>query len=429
VRAKRSRTFLFSVGYKVVVVALGVVTSVIISRALLPQGRGSYYVYVSLATLTMSLGHLSVEQAEAYLWSDGADPHALRANSLVLGLAAGIVSALVAAAVVLLLGPATIPLASPYLLWLALAAVPIGTVNLFASGLVYLQGRLLAINAAAAVAAVVQCASVVVLRALSSLTVASVLAVWVVSFAIPVIAVLLVTRPRLANLDWPLMLRTLKIGLRYHVGMTSLFLLLRLDTLLLNGMSSKAQVGLYSLAVTVAEMIYLVTDTVAKMALPGQMSGSFEQCADHTSFAVGISIVLSIVAFVLLAVAAPWVVPTLYGRAFRGSVPMLWWLGPGVVALAISRPAGALLLRVDEPMKLSILVMAAAAMNVGLNVLLIPRYRGIGASIASSVTYLLLAAAYLAWMHRATGRHWSAFRPRPVAIVRLVLMSRADAGT
>ncbi|HET6794532.1 MAG TPA: polysaccharide biosynthesis C-terminal domain-containing protein [Acidimicrobiales bacterium] len=418
-----------TVACKGIVVVLGGLTSIVVSRALLPSGRGSYYVLVALATMATSLGHLSIEQAQAYLWSEGADRRALAANAVVTGVAVGLVSAGATFAVVVILGSTVVPVAGVGLLAVALVTVPVGTTALFVAGLLYLSNRLLIVNVAAVLAAVVQCGVLLGLWAAHDLTVTAVVVVWAATSALPLLVTVRAVRPRLSAFDPAVFRRALSLGARYHVGMAALFLLYRLDALLLNGMSTAAQVGLYSLAVTLAEMVYLLTDTVAQLVLPAQMSSGLDESVRQTARAIRANVVLAFAAFVALAAASPWLVPALYGGAFRDSVPMLLWLGPGVVALAVARPAGGVLIRLNRPLRISALALCAMLLNVGLNLVLIPRYRGIGASIASSAAYIGLAGAYLVWLKRATGLPVSAVRPRPAELMAAIRAGRPDGPT
>src|SRR6185437_7766174 len=102
------------------------------------------------------------------------------------------------------------------------------------------------------------------------LSVAAVVWIWTMCAALPLVMLLPVTRVRLADRDLTLARQQVAHGLRYHLGFAAMFLLLRLDVLILNGLGSATQVGLYSVAVTVAELSKIVTDSTAQVALSKQ---------------------------------------------------------------------------------------------------------------------------------------------------------------
>jgi O-antigen/teichoic acid export membrane protein len=104
-----------------------------------------------------------------------------------------------------------------------------------------------------------------------------------------------------------------------------------------------------------------------------------------------------------MCLAAPVLVPLLYGKSFAGSVPGVLALGPGMLALGTTRPLGAHLLRLGRPVTLSALTIAAVVVNVLLCVLFVPRWGVVGCAVAASCGYVVLAAAQATWFVRATG--------------------------
>ena len=397
---------------KALVVLVGGVTAVVVSRGLQPGGRGAYAVIVTLASVGMTFGHFSVEQAHVRLWREIEQPQTLAANAVVLGLAAGMVAATVIWFVVRALGPKTVPVTSYPLLGVALMAVPLGVVALYLNGLLVLDDRIGRVNTASLLSAIVQCGALVACALLHRLTVGAVVVIWAATTALPLLVTLNAFGARPSDLRPGLAARTILLGTRYHLGLASLYLLFRVDVLLLNARVSKDQVGLYSLAVTLAELIYLLTDSVAQVTLPRQVSADLVDAALLTARAARTNLLLACGAFAAVAGLAPSFVPMVFGPAFRGSVPALVALGPGVMALAMTRPLGAFLIRFDRPLLISSAIVSAMVVNVGMNLALIPGLGIKGASIASSVAYALLAATYVRWFCKWSALPLSVFIPR-----------------
>jgi O-antigen/teichoic acid export membrane protein len=105
----------------------------------------------------------------------------------------------------------------------------------------------------------------------------------------------------------------------------------------------------------------------------------------------------------LLCAAAPLLIPLIFGSAFAHSVAPLLALAPGMWALGMARPSSAFLLRLERPLLMSAMSMAALSVNVGLNLALIPRFGVVGCAIAASVGYGALAAMQAGWLLHATG--------------------------
>jgi len=111
-------------------------------------------------------------------------------------------------------------------------------------------------------------------------------------------------------------------------------------------------------------------------------------------------------------------VPLVFGDDFRGSLPALFALAPGVVALAMARSAGGYLLRRNRPLVNSLIALTALGANVILNLWLIPLWGIAGAGVASSIAYILLAGSYLMWLRRAAGLALREFQPGIVDLLR-----------
>jgi O-antigen/teichoic acid export membrane protein len=397
---------------RVVIFLMGGVTGIVVSRGLHPSGRGSYSVIITVASMAMVLGHLSIEQSHVYLWSQGAGRKALAANAVWVGLCSGAVAAVVAWILVRVLGPSAIPIYSHTLLAVALLAVPAGTVALYMNGLLILDDRIGRVNASALVGAAAQCVALVALAVAGKLTVGSVVVVWALATALPLVVTIPAfgTRPR--DVSLALARRAVGLGLRYHIGMAAVYLLFRVDVLLLNARVSRSDVGLYSLAVTLAEMTYLLTDSVAQVMLPRQISVEMSEASTVTARVARSNFLAAVVALVGIACLGPFVVPLVFGSAFSGAVPALLALGPGILALATVRPVGAYLIRLNRPFVMSAATGTSMVVNIALNLMLIPVWGIVGASVASSVAYTLLAGFYLRWMARAAGVPMRVFVPR-----------------
>jgi O-antigen/teichoic acid export membrane protein len=91
-------------------------------------------------------------------------------------------------------------------------------------------------------------------------------------------------------------------------------------------------VGLYALAVTLIELTNLVTDAVSTAVLQRQTNLPLEESGRFTAQVVGLSGVLAVLAATGLLATSPTLVPLVFGEDFRGTLPALFALAPGVVA-------------------------------------------------------------------------------------------------
>ncbi|MEV0752605.1 polysaccharide biosynthesis C-terminal domain-containing protein [Streptosporangium sp. NPDC050280] len=377
----------------------GGLTSVIVARALGPGDRGAYWVIVTIATTAAAMGNLSVEKSQTALWTREENRPAIAANSPWLGLAVGAVAAGIA-----FLAVAPLPGVGAdrsTLVW-GLAAVPVMTTIVYVNNVHVLRARTGVVNRGSLAGAALQCSALAALGFPGWLTVEGVVIVWALSFVVNLLLLLPslpVRRPR----EGRLAARTLSCGLRYHPGYVCHFLLLRLDVLILNAMSTPASVGIYSMAVTPAELLRAMTGAVVQVALPRQMESSREAAAAYTARTIRITAVLAASSLALLCLTGPFLVVAAAGPAFAGCVVPMLVLAPGVAAAATAAPAAAYLLRLDLPLVTSLMYGAALSANLVLNVLLIPEAGVAGCALASTIAYTALAATQLVWFARSAG--------------------------
>ena len=388
---------------------LAAVAGVLISRALNPDGRGVYYVIVTIASTATVLGHLSLGQASVAFWPD--DRAAIPANTVVLGPLLGAGSAALTGLAIVVLAPDVVPAADRPLLVLALVAVPIAVAGVQLSTVVLLLGRVDTVNRSITCSAILQCGALATLAVSGHLSTAAVIWIWVLAGAVPLLFYAPAIRPHLGRGDRALARRMLGAGLRYHAGLLALNLLFRVDVLILNALAPGSPVGLYTLAVSVGEVTHVATNALAQVVLSEQAGEDLDRAAGRTVRGVRASVIMAVTVLGATCLSAPWLVPALYGSDFRGSVPAIFALAPGVLALSATRSILPYLLRLGRPWLVSGTSVLALLVNVGLNLLLIPRWGVVGCACAASAGWLALAGCQVAWFSRASGRSPAALLP------------------
>ncbi|MEO8973072.1 MAG: flippase [Ktedonobacteraceae bacterium] len=169
----------------------------------------------------------------------------------------------------------------------------------------------------------------------------------------------------------------------------------RLDTVLLSFMTNDAVIGWYGGAYRLFDtLVFLPGLVISAIMYPvfSKLSVSSE-----TDLKVAIEKSLNFLLFcglpiaTAMIVAAPNIIGFLYHRTdFINSIPALQALAPGLVFLYINSVLTAILISTGHEKKITIMAAAALVFNLGLNLLLIPRYLHVGAAIVTSLTELLL---------------------------------------
>ncbi|MFI6457236.1 polysaccharide biosynthesis C-terminal domain-containing protein [Streptosporangium amethystogenes] len=412
-----------TVGSHAVQVLLGTVTGVLIARTLQPEGRGTYSVIATTTLIAILLGHLSVEKAQIYLWTDRARHGSLLANGLVIGLLSGTTTALIA---LTLMRVGAMPTTSP-LLGLALLTVPFGVAATNLKGIALLRSQVDIINRGTVAAASIQCLPLLVLAATGHITVTSVIVCWTMSVVLPFILLIRALRPRPLLTDGRLACRQLAVGSRYHIGLVAFYLLMTVDTLLINALDSAATVGIYTVAVTTLSLACIPAEAITRVMLPRQAYGDIRQAEQITVRALRLNLLLSAAFIGILAAVSPVLIPLVYGRPFAGSVIPLLALAPGMIALSVIRLVEQHLVRLARPISMTVIAVGALTTNVLLNLVLIPRGGALGAALASSVAYILMALLEVAWFTRSAHLPLRDLLPR-LSEARSVLAPLTDSG-
>jgi glycosyltransferase involved in cell wall biosynthesis/O-antigen/teichoic acid export membrane protein len=380
---------------------VGFGATALIARALGPTGRGLYAYPVALLGLMVAIGHIGLEFAQIYLAGQGRELRRMWAVATVISLVTGALCCVALGGAVLITSRVAggLPLS-----WLAISAglVPVTLMSLYWAGLLQIDDKLMSTGWAAWFGAALQAAAVGALYALHELTPFRVLLLLVMMTCTTWLLIFMACRrARLVTVrfDRVLLRQSVAVSMKTYGAQTTFYLILRADQVLVRWYAGYRELGLYAVAATVAQMLWLLTDPFAAALIPHQLRASTGE-SQRLSFAMarrslGVSLVTAVAAWVL----APLAVHIVYGSGFTGAVPALRLLLPGVVALGAAKPLRAMLLKEGRAVALSLLGFGMLGVNLALNVVLLPRIGIVGASIASSICYGALALSYvfLAW--------------------------------
>lgn len=178
------------------------------------------------------------------------------------------------------------------------------------------------------------------------------------------------------------------------------FLNLRGNLLLVNAHLGVEAAGLFKLATQIGEPLMLPTASAVTVLLPRLC----DECVPPsrrrtlTILWLGRLGIAGALLAVLASVLSPWVVPPLFGKAFRGALPVVTPLLTAYVAMAVMKLVAAWLAGGGRPQLPLAISLVALTINLALNAWAIPRFGLWGAGIATAVAFTigaLLAVALL----------------------------------
>lgn len=197
------------------------------------------------------------------------------------------------------------------------------------------------------------------------------------------------------------------MGLYGNLGNVSAFFNYRLDVFVVNYFLDPAQVGIYAVGVVVSESLWQIPQAAATALFPRTARTSNSEATAFTCLILRQVLLISLVSGAILAFACPAVIPLVFGSKYAPSVPVIWWILPGTVALGLGKVAASDLAGRYKTIYTSIFGVVTFLVTVSLDLLLIPRMGIEGAAIASSVAYMANGGLLLAALRHELKVKWA----------------------
>jgi len=183
--------------------------------------------------------------------------------------------------------------------------------------------------------------------------------------------------------SWPLMLSGMVV-----------MIYLRIDQIMLGQMAGNEEVGIYSVAVRLADVWYFIPSAIYWSVFPSIVEAKADS---EELFYSRLQKLYNLMALSAYAVAVPvtllahWLVPTLFGEAYARGGQMLAVLVWANVFMSLEAARSAFLTAMNLTRLYLVTVSLGCLLNIVLNYLLIPAYGGMGAVVASVVAYWFAA--------------------------------------
>lgn len=374
---------------------LGITTSFVLAGMLLPEGRGQYALLVLVPGMLNALGQLGLPSAMSFFAGRGMRIDQLQ--RLGWGLAAGLSVVLVGGTILLLplLTETVLQAVDEELIPLALASVPFQLASAFAGSALIGRQVMRNYNLIIVAQSVLMLVGVVVLVGGLDLGVTGALTSYVTVAVIVAIATAIelgrVVRSSPPEGPSVHIGPFVSYGLRIYPASVTGYFSLRVDVLILGAMLGDATaVGLYTFAVSLAEPVFMVPDSISTVFYPrvaGMERGRADALAPQVSRFTLLVTVLVVIAFVPPA----WLATNVILPTFADSLVPFLILLPGIVALSVSKVLSGYIGGLGLPLHVARASLVNLVVNVMANVILIPVLGIAGAALASLISYTVHA--------------------------------------
>lgn len=209
------------------------------------------------------------------------------------------------------------------------------------------------------------------------------------------------------QVEFKLLTSMLGYGIKAQVGNIIQILNYRLDIFIINYFLPLSQVGIYTIAVALGEMLWKVSGSVATLMFPiVSSSTNAEETNKFTNQVTRITFALIILFSVLLGLISKPLIWILFGQSFIGAANALLWLIPGISIFSVSNVLANYLAGIGQIEKNIFSSVISCIVTVVLDILLIPRMGITGASIATSISYIVFTLLTLMFYVHHTKCQW-----------------------
>ena len=213
----------------------------------------------------------------------------------------------------------------------------------------------------------------------------------------------------------------LRFGVQAWGGDVLQFLNYRVDLFILNGFAVIADVGVYSVAVTLTSLAWILPNALTTVLFPraatleaATRSGAISQAeADATAVKGARQTIILLVPSAAVALVLLFAgVPLLYGERFADTTVLGLILLPGVLTIGFGMALSAVTTGRGHPQYALYLSLITFPITIVMYLVLIPRFDATGAAIATTLSYIITTAVAWIFFRRVTGLQLRQLVPR-----------------
>jgi O-antigen/teichoic acid export membrane protein len=388
-------------------IILGTLTGIIVARALGPVGQGNVAYIVLIFNLLGTFGHLGIINAVAYFQKkSGFERTAIYSTNVNLLILLSLLFSIMIIA--LFLQGAVLQAYSP---WFVLGGIILMVSTLFTTHhQSWLMGdeKIIQSNKIALTVFMLKSLVILSLWLLGLLTPFSFFLLTVLAMCLWFILIhSSLGESYLKVISLPVLKAELSYGLLAWAAALFAFMHYRADQIMIKHMLGMADLGVYTIAVSIAELLFLFPISIHS-ALSGRLY-NLEADNDGRSLisrTLRVSIIVCM-ALCLLGLAGSFLIPYVYGAPYREATVLMQILLPGVLFACLPKVLSPWFFSSGRPIVHLRITIVCLLLNVALNSLLIPLYGIRGAALASSISYILYGLYYLLLMKFGEGFSFS----------------------
>ena len=376
-------------GSNLAVTAGSLLIGIILSRILGPSGYGLYSSIIVVPMLVIGFTQLGIRRATMYhLAAKKLPEDSIVSAVFILLLLTSFLSILITGLIFVFSESRN---ADPLILVIIMVTVPFVLCNVFAGGIFLGKHDFFRANILNAGPTILNVVFVIILVWGLKLSVTGAFIALFLANICMFFFVFLVIRKSF-RITWKyhegIMKSMVRLGVVFAMSIFIMQLNYRVDIILLKKYSTLEQVGLYSLAVQIAEQLWHVPYAIEIIVLTRSAAAADEQASNRKVASImRVSFLISIFFGGIIYAVVPYLIPLIFGSEFLKSVPMIRGIVPGVLVMVVFRILNSRLAGMGKPQLAIYSFIPALLTNLLLNIIWIPRHGAMGAVWATNISY------------------------------------------
>lgn len=398
---------------QVLSILIGVVTVIIIARVLGPEGQGEYTLLTLFATLLFTFLNFGFNVSSTYYIGKGNiyDEHTIWKTNLIVMSFLSILSILAGGFVIIFLKDLFFSSISTSYLSIMLLILPFFFLLNFVQSIFLGYQNFDVINISAILTQLlILILTFLFLNVFHMNVLGAILAFIISNIIISILLVILLLKKYHLSIkkgvfSIPFAKDAFNYGIKVHISNLVSFFNYRADTFLIAYFSNSLSVGIYNVAVSIAERLWIVSQSVSNVLFPKISSMSNNDEKDYlTTMLTRNVLLISIITSIILVLISDFLILLLFGSAYEDAALPLKILMPGIVFLSVDRILSNDLSGRGKPEMSMYTSITTIILNIFLNIILIPKYGLSGAAFSTSLSYTVAFIIKIIIFKRLTGK-------------------------
>lgn len=398
---------------QVLSILIGVVTVIIIARVLGPEGQGEYTLLTLFATLLFTFLNFGFNVSSTYYIGKGNiyDEHTIWKTNLIVMSFLSILSILAGGFVIIFLKDLFFSSISTSYLSIMLLILPFFFLLNFVQSIFLGYQNFDVINISAILTQLlILILTFLFLNVFHMNVLGAILAFIISNIIISILLVILLLKKYHLSIkkgvfSIPFAKDAFNYGIKVHISNLVSFFNYRADTFLIAYFSNPLSVGIYNVAVSIAERLWIVSQSVSNVLFPKISSMSNNDEKDYlTTMLTRNVLLISIITSIILVLISDFLILLLFGSAYEDAALPLKILMPGIVFLSVDRILSNDLSGRGKPEMSMYTSITTIILNIFLNIILIPKYGLSGAAFSTSLSYTVAFIIKIIIFKRLTGK-------------------------